>query len=143
MTLTNNPQTMAKKIGEATGDKKLIAIGKWGCCAFTALWIAGLEDPIDNICTVAREIGKGLDEECTVYWGKFYRNVTGKNVTVIRQEIRSLEDVKGCGRCAVRYDWNGKSHWVGVEDGEIKYNSLEKSFCVENGKPRSARIVKF
>ena len=143
MTLTDNPQTMAKKIGEATGDPKLQAIGKWGCCAFTALWIAGLEDPTEAICIVAREIGKGLDGECTVYWGRFYRNVTGRNVTVIRQDITSLEDVRGCGRCAVRYDWNGKSHWVGVEDGVIKFNSLEKSFCVETGKPRSARIVKF
>ena len=29
------------------------------------------------------------------------------------------------------------------KDSMVKFNSLEKSFCVENGKPRSARIVKF
>lgn len=141
--MNNNPQTMAKRLGEATGDKKLLTVGKWGCCALTALWIAGLEEPIDNICSTVKEIGKGLDDECTVFWGKFYKNVTGKNPEVIWQDIKNLSDVKDCGRCAVRYDYQGKSHWVGVEHGEIKFNSLEYSRCVTFGKPVTARIVRW
>lgn len=115
METRNNPQTMAAKLGEVTGDKKLIAVGKWGCCAFTALWIVGLEDATDNICTVIREMGKGLDDECTVYWNVFYKNVTGKNATVERREIKNLSELKKIGRCAVRFDYQGASHWVGVE----------------------------
>lgn len=137
------PQTMAEKIGNATGDPKLKAAGKWGCCAFTALWIVGLEDPIDNICMVIREIGKGLDEECTVYWSTFYKNVTGRNLTVERKDIRSLSELKKMGRCAVRFDYQGASHWVGVENGKIKFNSLEFSRCVTYGKPVTARIIRW
>lgn len=138
----NNPQTMAQRIGEATGDRKLTAIGKWGCCAFTALWIAGLEDATDNICIVVRQMGKGLDNECTVFWSIFYKNVTGKNITVERREIKSLDDVKDIERCAVRFDYRGYSHWVGVEYGRIAFNSLEFSNCVTYGNPSTARIIK-
>ena len=143
METKNNPQTMAAKIGEVTGDKKLIAVGKWGCCAFTALWIVGLEDATDNICTVIREMGKGLDDECTVYWNVFYKNVTGKNATVERREIKNLSELKKIGRCAVRFEYQGASHWVGVENGKIRFNSLEFSRCVTYGKPTTARIIRW
>ena len=143
METRNNPQTMAAKIGEATGDKKLIAVGKWGCCAFTALWIVGLEDATDNICTVIREIGKGLDDECTVYWNVFYKNVTGKNATVERREIKNLSELKKIGRCAVRFDYQGASHWAGVEHGKVAFNSLEFSRCLTYGKPTTARIIRW
>lgn len=143
METRNNPQTMAAKIGEVTGDRKLIAVGKWGCCAFTALWIVGLEDATDNICTVIREMGKGLDSECTVFWSIFYKNITGKVPTVERREIKSLDDVKDIYRCAVRFDYNGNGHWVGVEYGNVAFNSLEFSKCVTYGKPVTARIIRW
>ena len=143
METRNNPQTMAAKLGEVTGDKKLIAVGKCGCCAFTALWIVGLEDATDNICTVIREMGKGLDDECTVYWNVFYKNVTGKNATVERREIKNLSELKKIGRCAVRFDYQGASHWVGVEHGKVAFDSLEFSRCLTYGKPTTARIIRW
>ena len=41
----------------------------------------------------------------------------------------------------MRYDYKGKSHWVGVENGKIAFNSLIKSVCVEKGVPTQARIL--
>lgn len=136
------PQTMALELSEHFTDPKLKAIGKWGCCALVSLWIMGIEGDIGNICLVADEMGKGLDNECTVNWVKFFSNVAGRKITVTFKEIKSLEETKKCGRCAVRYDYNGQYHWVGVEKGKIAYNPLRHSVCVTYGKPTQLRIIK-
>lgn len=135
------PQTMAEELSKHFSDYKLKAIGKWGCCAFVSLWIMGIEGDIGNIGLLADEMGKGLDNECTVNWVKFFKNVTGKTISVTFKEIKFLSELKNEGRCAVRFDYNGKYHWVGVEKGKIAYNSLKHSVCVEYGKPTQARII--
>lgn len=140
----NYPQSDAIELAERFNDEKLKAISKWGCCAFVSLWIMGITDTIDAITILADEMGKGLDEECTVKWYDFFRNVSGREISVEFREINKLLDVaKVKGRCAVRYDFNGKSHWVGVENGKVVYNSLKHSQCVERGKPTKARIITF
>lgn len=136
------PQTDAEELERRFHDKKLISISKYGCCAFTALWIMGIEGGIGNICIVADQIGKSLDTDCTVYWKQFFLNVCGSAVEVEFRDIKSLSELSEIGRCAVRYDYNGKSHWVGVERGAIAYNSLKHSVCVEKGRPTTARIIR-
>lgn len=138
------PQTTAQRLTESFTDEKLKIIAKFGCCAFTALWIMGIDKDMESICILADEIGKGLDEECTVKWFDFFRNVSGRDIKVGFREIRKLTDLLDVkGRCAVRFNYNGKAHWVGVENGKVVYNSLIHSVCVEKGKPTTARIITF
>ena len=137
-------QTEAEELSKRFPDSKLKAIAKWGCCAFTALWIMGIEPTTESITLLADEMGKGLDEECTVKWYDFFRNVSGRAVKVEFRDIKTLLELnKVKGRIAVRFDCGKNSHWVGVEGGEVAYNSLKYSNCVTNGKPTKARIITF
>ena len=135
------PQSDAIELERRFHDKKLISISKYGCCAFVSLWIMGIEGGIGNICLVADEIGKGLDVDCTVQWFQFFKDVCGAEISVEFKEIKSLTELSKYGRVAVRFDYNGKSHWVGVERGELAYNPLKHSVCVEKGTPTTARII--
>lgn len=138
------PQTVAFKLGSLISDKRLKAIGDFGCCAFVALWIMGIEGIAEPIRIILNNMGKGLDYECLVYWRRFFKDVSGRDVWVEFRDIQSLDDLKGIkGRIAVRFDLGKNSHWVGVEDGKVIYNSLENSACVDFGKPTTARIVYF
>lgn len=139
-----NPQSVAEELAQKFPDEKLKTIAKYGCCAFTALWIMGIDKELESICLVADEMGKGLDNECTVYWFDFFKHISGREIKVEFREIKKLSDLLDVkGRCAVRFDFNGKSHWVGVEKGKVVYNSLKHSVCVEKGKPTKARIITF
>lgn len=138
------PQTIAMELAERFPDEKLKSIAKYGCCAFTALWIMGIDKGVESICILDDEIGKGLNDECKVYWFDFFKNVSGREIKVEYREIEKLTDLLDVkGRCAVRFDFNGENHWVGVEGGKVAYNSLEHSVCVEKGKPTKARIITF
>ena len=140
-----NPQTLAEKIYQQFPTMKLKAIKDYACCAFTLIWALG-EDPDDTeaILDVGRMMDKGaLDVDCTVYWDKAARAIIGKGVSVEFKDIKDLKEIKSIsGRIPVKFSYNGKSHWVGVENGKVKFNSLEKSLCVEKGKPVAARILK-
>ena len=116
------------------------------CCAIVALWIMGLD--VENLPEmtkiIASEIGKGLYDDCTVVWADFFENVSGRKIKVERLKINSLSELKKYkGKIAVKYTKENNSHWVGVEGGKIKCNSLEHSNCVENGNPTEARIITF
>ena len=138
------PQSDAIELSKTFPDKKLTAIANYGCCAFVSLWIMGIEKAIPAITTVGEEIGKSLEIDCTVHWIEFFKNVSGRDIAVEFREINELSDLnKVKGRCAVRFDYEGRSHWVGVEGGKVAYNSLKHSNCVEKGKPTKARIITF
>ena len=47
-----------------------------------------------------------------------------------------------CSNAPVRFDFNGKSHWVGVENGKVAFNPLVTSVCVNKGSPATCRIIK-
>lgn len=137
-----NPQSTCEKLANI-GEKQLKAIADYGCCAFTLLWCLGIEpeDDVKAITTIARLIdAEALDEECLVYWDKAVFCLTGRHCNVEFKSINTIKDIKQ--RTPVRYDYKGKSHWVGVEDGKIAFNSLNKSVCVEKGVPTQARILK-
>lgn len=137
-------QTLAEELSKIFPDEKLKIIAKEGCCAFCALWVMGIEDPIEQIKIIGEELGNSLKKDCTVKWFEFFDKVAGREIDVEFRDIKSLKDVMDVkGKCIVRYDFNGLGHWVGVEDGKVVYNPLEKSVCVERGKPAKARIIKW
>ena len=61
-----------------------------------------------------------------------------KVYSVIKKDISSIARVK---LGAVRYSYNGYSHWVLVEDGKVIFNSLEDSQCVKYGTVKEARLI--
>lgn len=124
---------------------KLEIIGKNGCLAFVCLWLMGLdEENPNNIKLIAREMGKSLEEDCTVKWHEFFKNISGRKIAVEFRDISSLHELRDVkGKCAVRYDFNNRSHWVGVENCQVVYNPIEFSLCVTQGKPTRARIIYF
>ena len=61
-----------------------------------------------------------------------------KVYSVIKKDISSIAGIK---LGAVRYSYNGYSHWVLIEDGKIVFNSLEDSKCVKYGTVKEARLI--
>ena len=132
-----SPQSLAEELYSIP----LAEIADFGCCAFVFIWCLGLEmSDIDAIKKVADGMKKGvLDLDCTVKWYEF-ASFLGCPIKSV--EFKQICDIKGIKeRTPVRYDYNGKSHWVGVENGKIAFNSLKNSVCVKYGKPTTARIL--
>lgn len=112
------------------------------CCASVVLWCMGIDEK-EHLPIIAQELGKSLADDCTVLWGPFYKAVAGREVNVEFKDISSLKDLKNIkGRIPVRFNLGKNCHWVGVENGVIKYNSKKISQCVLNGKPTTARVIK-
>lgn len=126
-----NPQTRAE------------IIGKYGCLAMCYLYCVGIcpESEGEMIKHISGAMDKGLlDEECTVLnAGKLLEHFTGKRFFVEKKTISDIKKIKEA--TPVRYVYNGKGHWVVVEDGKIVFNSIANSVCVKNGKPDSARVI--
>lgn len=61
-----------------------------------------------------------------------------KVYSVIKKDVSSIAEIK---LGAVRYSYNGYSHWVLVEDGKVIFNSLEDSQCIKYGTPKEARLI--
>lgn len=140
-----NPQTLAEKLYQQFPTLKLKVIKDYACCAFTLLWALGLDDigDAEAILLVGYMIdAKALDVDCTVYWAKAAEYLTGQKLTVEFKDIKDAKEIKQIKeRTPVKYAYNGKAHWVGIENGKVKFNALEKSLCVEKGKPVTARIL--
>lgn len=121
-------------------------IGKYGCLAMCYAFCLGIEPELDSeyIRIVSDAMDKGiLDEECTVLdASKYLQYLSGKRWNVSKVDLISpaqIAEIKQ--RTPVRFDYNGRSHWVVVENGQIVFNSLEKSNCVAFGKPTTARYI--
>ena len=139
-----HPQTLAEKLYQQFPTMKLKSIKDYACCAFTLMWALGYEpDDAEAVLTAGYMIDKKvIDIDCTVYWAKSAEYLTGRKISVEFKEIKDLKEIKNIkGRIPVKYSYNGKSHWVGVENGRVKFNALEKSLCVDKGKPVTARIL--
>lgn len=137
------PQTYAEELNEVFPNSKLTAISKYGCCAFVLLWCLGIEPDhdIDAIKTVARLMDKGaITDTCTVKWAEAIKALSGRSLKKIEfVDTKVISNIQE--RTPVRYDWNGKCHWVGVENGKIAFNPLRYSYCVEKGAPASKRVI--
>jgi hypothetical protein len=133
------PQTFAEEIAD-----NIKPIAKYGCLAMCYLYCVGIEDTLEMIRIISDCMKKGiLDNECTVTNARRYlQYVTGKNYDVTKEQFNDLKKVKGY---PVRYVYNGKGHWVVVDNGKIVFNSLINSQCVTKGKPdtkENTRVIK-
>jgi hypothetical protein len=137
-----NPQSLAIEIKDTIKPEHLESIGRYGCCAFVLLWCLGIEpDDIEAIKTVNSMISaKVIEDDCTVKWADAVYYLTGRKITVEFKDIKDLRGIRE--RTPVRYDYKGKGHWVGVENGMIKFNPLIYSQCVDKGRPVTARIIR-
>lgn len=132
------PQEIAKKI-----SKNIQIIADEGCLAFTYMWCLGLDpDNAEAIELVSDAIDAGkITKKDGVLAEPFIAYLTGRKVTVTKANIESIKEIKK--RTPVWYTIDGKTgHWVGVENGKIKFNSILNSKNVAQGKPRQIRIIK-
>lgn len=138
-----NPQTFAEELYKHFPTPKLKMIKENACCAFTLLWWLGIDCPdIDAIFTVSDLMkARALDVDCTVYWAECIRQLTGREMESLEKvPITSLKKIKE--KTIVKFT-NGKtSHWVGVQNGKVVFNSLAHSVTVEKGKPAEMRVIK-
>lgn len=139
----NHPQSTAEKLYVAFPSLKLKSIKDYSCCALTLMWCCGIEcDDVEAICTVAKMMDKGvIGQDCSVFWNSASEFLTGRSVNVSFVDIKSIRNIKD--KTPVRYDYKGRSHWVGCENGKIVFNPLEESNCVKNGKPVTMRVLHF
>lgn len=131
-----HPQDLAKKIARYASQ-----LDNYSCCALVAMWCVGL-DPEDGeaLATVCNAIDAGvLDIDCTVWWKKYIKWLTGREIDVDFVDIDSIENI--VERTPVKYALGTAEHWVGVENGKIMFNSKEHSLCVEKGRPVTCRII--
>lgn len=135
------PQTKAELLA-----KNIQAIADNGCLAMCYLYCIGLVDSEYNIIGILSEaMDMGLlEKDCFVSDAdKFLNAYCGANkVKVIKKDITSLEEITG-DFTPVRFDYNGKNHWVVVENGRIVFNPRMYSKCVNFGRPTTARIITF
>lgn len=113
------------------------------CLFYSYLYCAGIgfdteEDALYEAGKMLRRgiLGKDgtvLDADALLY------AYTGRKARVTKQDITSIDGIRE--KTPVRYDHNGRSHWVVVENGEIVFNSVENSVCAAKGKPAAARII--
>lgn len=138
-----NPQSLAEELYKHFPTPKLKSIKDYACCAFTLLWWLGIDcDDTTAIMTVSDLIkSHALDEDCTVYWAECIRQLTGREMESLEKvPITSLKKIKE--KTIVKFT-NGKtSHWVGVQNGKVVFNSLIHSVTVEKGKPAEMRVIK-
>lgn len=142
--MTHAPQSVAELIAELPAEN-IRAIAKYGCCAFSLLWALGFEiaESVRAIETLSHMIdAKAIGKDCTVYWTEAIRFVTGKTAYVEFLTVSDEKELKNLkGRIIVRYEYGNHSHWVGVENGKVAYNSLKESRCVSFGHPTAVRII--
>lgn len=136
----NHSQSIAERLAKIPNEN-LQAIAKYGCCAFVLRWCLYIEGTeIEEIESLNQMITQGaIEKDCTVKWADAIRFLTGKKSKVDFVKIDSIAHIKA--RTPVRFDYNGKSHWVGVENGKVAHNSLKQSICVDLGKPTQARLI--
>ena len=83
-----------------------------------------------------------LEDDCSVKdASKMLSHLTGKHITVTKKDITDISEIKKA--TPVKFYYKGYTpHWVVVENGKIVFNSIIKSYSVDNGTPVSARIIK-
>ena len=138
-----NPQTLAEELYKHFPTPKLKSIKDYACCAFTLLWWLGIDcTDVAAVMLVSDLIKENaLDPDCTVYWAKCIKSLTGREMESLEKvPITSIKKIKE--KAIVKFT-NGKiSHWVGVQNGKVVFNSLAYSETVAKGKPAEMRLIK-
>lgn len=120
------------------------SIGAGGCLFFCYLYCCGAyTGDADALKQAVEAIDKGIiEKDCTcTHPERLFYEKAGRRVRILKKTISSIEDIKE--KTPVNFKNNGFNHWVVVENGEIVFNSLEKSVCVAKGKPTDARIIEY
>lgn len=143
-----HPQTLAKELNEMFPNPDLEIISKNACCAFVLQWVLGIEqDDLDAIKTVQNMRKKRkIYEDCTVTWFEAVPYLIGRPLKELKKtNITSIKGIKK--RTLVLYAKEGNAkgvgHWVGVEKGKIKFNPLDYSVNIEEGRPVEMRELVF
>lgn len=137
-----HPQTTAKELLKNNFQMKhLETIADNGCCAFVFLWCFNLNvSDFEAIKIVSEAIeAKVIAEDCKVIWNSYAEWLLGRQLSVDFVNINNILSIHG--RAPVLYRYKGKEHWIGVEKGMIKFNSLVHSECVEHGNPTEMRVL--
>ena len=138
-----NPQTLAEELYKHFPTPKLRSIRDSACCAFALMWWLGIDcSDIEAIMTVSDLIkSHALDEDCTVIWSLCIKQLTGREMESLeKRKIKTIKNIKE--KTIVKYTRGSYSHWVVVEQGNVVFNSLAASRCVNEGQPTEARIIK-
>ena len=143
-----HPQTLAKELNKMFPNPDLEIIGDNACCAFVLQWVLGIEqDDLDAIKTVQNMRNKKkIGKDCTVYWYDAVPYLIGRPLKEVKySNITSLKGIKKRTLVLMAKEGNAKGvgHWVGVENGRIKYNPLEYSVNVAEGRPVEMRELVF
>ena len=140
-----NPQSLAEELYKHFPNPDLEMIKKNACCAFVLQWVLGIEqDDIDAIITVQNMRNrKVINPDCVVKW---YEDICRKKFGA--EKFTNITTIKGIKkRTLVLYAKEGNpkgvGHWVGVENGRIKFNPLKYSVNVAEGKPVEMRELIF
>ena len=87
-----------------------------------------------------RKIGNGIKDkkERTGYTKEVaHHKVCRPGGLKLRKTIKDIKE-----KTIVRFTRGKLGHWVVVENGEVVFNSLSYSRCVEEGNPSECRILK-
>ena len=94
------------------------------------------------LCYIRAALGKDATPQMMIdaLYKAAERNIVNvkKDCFVIKKDVSSIAGIK---LGAVRYSYNGYSHWVLVENGKIVFNSLEDSQSVKYGTPKESRLI--
>lgn len=103
-----------------------------------------IEPAVASMLAMAANDEEVLDEDGFVRDAeKLIFRSTGRKVSVTKLDIASIKDLPADTYATVRFDYNGKSHWVGYKGQTFLYNSLDVSNCFSYGKPVTARLLSF
>lgn len=121
---------------------KALTVGKYGCLAMCYLYCLGIEcDDLQYVRYLydAQKMGL-LDGEFTVLDAdRYLSSFSGKDYKVDKKVCIGIKNI--IKPTPVRYDYDGAYHWVVVENGEIVFNPLLNSICVNKGRPSTMRVI--
>ena len=143
------PQKLALELNDLFPNSKLKSIGDFACCCLTLFWYLDLDmSDIDAIQTVAKLINKKvnneicLDNECIVHWFPIVEALTGRKLkSVSEKQITTLRSIKG--KAIVKFGNGEKTHWGGVKNGKVVFDSLGSSKTIAEGKPLLIKVLEF
>ena len=143
-----HPQTLAIELNKMFPNPDLEIIGKNACCALVLQWVLGIEqNDLDAIKTVQNMRKKGkIKSDCTVLWYEAVPYLCGRPLKELKKtKITSLKGIKKRTIVLMAKEGNadGVGHWVGVEGGKIRFNPLEYSVNVSEGRPVEMRELIF
>lgn len=117
---------------------KLKWLADGACLALCYMELFGIHNDEDKLKILAEAVRQGYVE-----WDSTVVNPIGLARLCGRMEVKDIKRVttyEGHDTVVANFTHNGFNHFVLVKDGNVVWNSLEKSVCVEKGSIESYRI---